>query len=241
MSGPEGLSAVQVTYRAWLRQAARDAGLTPSAVDTMVLRSEIGRWRRGDLVASGTTSPGTVHFVVSGAIRLACLVPGGGTVAAEIIPPGRWFGGTWFDDRSGPGRFVASAHVPAVVARTGPEVWRSVVTHLPPENVVRLLSYSQARVRRLLLERCLMLALPLRERLYHVLATLAADFGRSASRGTRIELPITHADLAALVVATRANVTRGLAALEREGRIVRDDDRAVVVCGPHGDLAAGAA
>lgn len=240
MSGADGLSPVQVTYRAWLRQTARDAGLTSRAVDTMVRHAQIGHWRRGDLVAGAGGGGGTVHFVVSGAIQIVCLVPGGGSVAAEIVPPGRWFGGSWLDDHSGQCRFVARAHVPAVVARTGPDVWRTIVMELPPENVVRLLAYSQARVRRLLLDRCLLLALPLRERLRHVLGTLAADFGRADPRGTRIELPLTHADLAALVVATRANVTRGLAALERAGRIVRDD-RAVVVCGPHGDQAAGAA
>ncbi|MCW5893336.1 MAG: Crp/Fnr family transcriptional regulator [bacterium] len=241
MIGADGLSAVQVTYRAWLRQTARDAGLTTAAVDTMVQHGQIGHWRRGDLVASGAAGAGTVHFVVSGAVQIVCLVPGGASVAAEIVPPGRWFGGSWLDDRAGGCRFVARAHVPAVVARTGPELWRTIVMALPPENVVRLLAYSQARVRRLLLDRCLLLALPLRERLYHVLGTLAADFGRLEPRGTRIDLPLTHADLAALVVATRANVTRGLASLEHDGRIIRDDARAVVVCGPHGDQAAGAA
>lgn len=241
MSGADGLTAVQVTYRAWLRQTARDAGLTSAAVDTMVAQSQIGHWRRGDTVASGATSAGTVHFVVSGAVQIACIVPGGETIAAEMVPPGRWFGGAWFDDRAGAPRFVARAHMPAVVARIGPDVWRTVVMQLPPENVVRMLTYSQARVRRLLLDRCVLLALPLRERLFHVLTTLAEDFGRREARGLRIDLPLTHADLAALVVATRANVTRGLAALERARRIVRDDDRAVVVCVPHGEEAAGAA
>lgn len=241
MSGADGLSAVQITYRTWLRQTAREAGLTGAAVDIMVQHSQIGHWRRGDTVASGAASQGSLYFVVSGAVQIVCLTPGGASIAAELVPPGRWFGGSWFDDGGDRCRFVARAHVPAVVARTGPDVWRTIVMQLPPENVVRMLSYAQARVRRLLLDRCLLLALPLRERLFHVLGTLAADFGRTEPRGTRIELPLTHADLAGLVVATRANVTRGLAALQREGRIVRDDDRAVVVCGPHGEKAAGAA
>jgi CRP-like cAMP-binding protein len=241
MSGTDGLSAVQITYRTWLRQTARDAGLTSVAVDTMVQHSQIGHWRRGDTVASGAASQGTVHFVISGAVQIVCLTPRSGSVAAELVPPGRWFGDSWFDDAGDGCRFIARAHIPAVVARTGPDVWRTIVMQLPPENVVRMLTYSQTRMRRLLLDRCLLLALPLRDRLFHVLGTLAADFGRADPRGTRIELPLTHADLAGLVVATRANVTRGLAALEREGRIVRDDDRAVVVCGPHGNQAAGAA
>jgi len=70
---------------------------------------------------------------------------------------------------------------------------------------------------RLLYEKCLHLTMPLRDRLVHELGVLAHDFGERRDEGILIDLPLTQADLAALVVASRANVSRCIVALRRAG------------------------
>ena len=63
---------------------------------------------------------------------------------------------------------------------------------------------------------------------------LACDFGRPVSDGTLIDLPLIHRDLAKLVVASRANVTRRLCAL-RHSRTIDVVSRRIVLRCPASD------
>jgi CRP-like cAMP-binding protein len=60
------------------------------------------------------------------------------------------------------------------------------------------------------------------------LAVLARDFGRESDHGVVIDLPVTHADLAAFAIASRANVARVMKRFEREGLTTKDGRRLVL-------------
>jgi CRP/FNR family cyclic AMP-dependent transcriptional regulator len=66
------------------------------------------------------------------------------------------------------------------------------------------------------------------ERLIHLFERLAAEHGIAEADGTRIDLKLTHADIASLIGSTRETVTAELANLAREGRI-RSDHGAVTL------------
>src|SRR5437667_436387 len=82
-----------------------------------------------------------------------------------------------------------------------------------------LTAYSWRALSWLLYEKCLLLTMPLRDRLVHELEVLAHDFGQPDPAGVLIDLPLTQADLAELVVGSRAKVSRCVADLRRAGKL----------------------
>ena len=60
----------------------------------------------------------------------------------------------------------------------------------------------------------------LERRLFGILSLLAEQFGRPTSEGVRIEVGITHTQLASAVGATRSTVTRLLGRLRRRGLLI---------------------
>jgi CRP-like cAMP-binding protein len=60
----------------------------------------------------------------------------------------------------------------------------------------------------------------LERRLFGILSLLAGQFGRPTSEGVRIEVGITHTQLASAVGATRSTVTRLLGRMRRRGLLI---------------------
>src|SRR5207247_4409876 len=82
---------------------------------------------------------------------------------------------------------------------------------------------------------CLLLTMPLRERVLLELVELARLFGRPHEAGTLIDLALRHADLADLVGGARANVSRAVAQLRHAGRIDVVGGRFVLPAGGAGE------
>jgi CRP/FNR family transcriptional regulator len=209
----------KVTLRALLTREAPRLGLTAAAIDEIVRQSQITYWRAGQEIFSQGESHDLVNFLVAGAVRVVCegfhRVP----VVVQIVRPAHFFGlGSLFDS-PGPRLFGAVAHVDAVVAVMSQDALNGVMAALPPGCALQVMAYSWRVLSRLLYEKCLQLTLPLRDRLIHELGVLAHDFGDRRDDGILIDLPLTQADLAALVVASRANVSRCVVALRRAGLV----------------------
>jgi CRP-like cAMP-binding protein len=94
--------------------------------------------------------------------------------------------------------------------------------------VLQIVSFSWRVLSRLLYEKCSLLGLRLEERLIHELAVLARDFGHHVDAGVLIDVPLTHADLAEIAIASRANVARVMKRFEREGFVSKDGRRVVL-------------
>src|SRR3989442_8203285 len=72
-----------------------------------------------------------------------------------------------------------------------------VVAGCPAGRGLQLMAYSWRALSWLLYEKCLLLTMPLRDRLVHELEVLAHDFGQPDPAGALLHLPLTHAHPAA--------------------------------------------
>jgi CRP/FNR family transcriptional regulator len=209
----------KAALRALLAQEAPRLGLTTAAIEEIVRQSQITYWRAGQQIFSQGESHDLANFLVAGAVRVVCEGFHRAPVVVQIVRPAHFFGLGSLFERPGPRLFGAIAHVDAVVAVMSQEALSGVMAALPPGRALQVMAYSWRVLSRLLYEKCLHLTMPLRDRLVHELGVLAHDFGIPRERGVLIDLPLTQADLAALVVASRTNVSRCVAALRRAGLV----------------------
>jgi CRP-like cAMP-binding protein len=212
-------AAAKVTFRALLEQSASRIGLTTTAVEAIVARSQITHWRPGQQIFAPEDGHDLVHFLVVGVVKVLCAGRRGVPVLVQMVRPGQFFGLASLFDRPSRRQFSAVAHLPAVVAMMSREVIGGVMADLPPGRTLQTMAYTWTALSRLLYEKCLLLTMPLRDRLLHELEGLAHDFGQPHPDGTRIDLPLTHADLAALVAGSRAKVSRAVTELRRVGKL----------------------
>jgi len=214
-----GITPAKATLRALLTRHAGRLGLTVSAIESIVAQSQVTHWKAGQQIFAPEDAHDLASFLVAGAVKVICPGRRRFPVLVQIVRPGQIFGLASLFDRPRLRQFGAVAHVPALVAMMSQEVITNVFAGLPPGNALQLMAYSWRALSRLLYEKCLLLTMPLRERLLHELEMLAHDFGEPHESGTLIDLPLTHADLAQLVVGSRAKVSRSVADLRRSGEI----------------------
>jgi CRP-like cAMP-binding protein len=200
-------------------------GLATRAIDELVRRAQVGRWRARQRIFDADDATDLVNFLVSGAVKVSCPT-GQGTVCVQMVRPGQFFGLNWYAEHGQPRMFVATAFTDSVVAMVTSETMTRVIAAAPPDATLQLFAYSWRALSGLLYEKCCLLGLDLRDRLLHELGVLARDFGRRhPAGGVVIDLALTHADLAELVIASRANVARATKRLEREGLVGREERR----------------
>jgi CRP-like cAMP-binding protein len=209
----------KATLRALLTANGPRLGLTTAAVEAIVRQSQITHWRAGQQIFAPGDTHDLVNFLVAGAVKVTCAGQRGTTVVAQIVRPGQFFGLASLFAPPRPRQFGAVAHTGAIVAVMSQEMLTSVLETLPPGRALQLMAFSWRVLSRLLYEKCLLLTMPIAERLVHELAVLAHDFGQPERGGIRIDLPITQADLAELVVGSRANVSRAFARLKRARQV----------------------
>src|SRR5437773_12282373 len=80
------------TLRALLSQNATRLGLTVSAIDAIVARSQITHWRAGQQIFAADDAHDLVNFLVSGAVKVLCQGRRGVPVLVQIVRPGQFFG-----------------------------------------------------------------------------------------------------------------------------------------------------
>jgi hypothetical protein len=224
--------------RMLLTPHARTAGLGGPAIEALVGAAVLDRWGMGDEIESSGPDGERVGMVVVGAVRIAADTPRGKRVGVCFVPPGRFLTGAWPGDASRVGReihLVAHDPIGTVVGWWGPRVLADGAALPEPAQAVQLATAVWLGAAELVREKCHLLALPLRDRVLTVLTTLARDFGRPHRDGTRIELRLTHADLASAAVGSRANVTRALEDLRAAGDVAVEQHRLIVT---HRGLAA---
>lgn len=66
-------------------------------------------------------------------------------------------------------------------------------------------------------------------RLYRMLQLLKAEVGEPVPQGTRLNVRLTHEDLASACCSTRVTITRLLSKLQRQGKITFDDARRIIL------------
>jgi len=167
------------------------------ADDPLPLTIEVRPGR--DVVRQGDVDPGA-WVVRSGALFLETVDPEGRRLVLDVLGPGDLVGGL-------PG-IAAEASVRALV--------RSRLVHAGPAALRDGLARRARRAARIAASLAW-------ERIPQRIATrmddLAARFGRPVAGGLRVDLPLSHDDIAGLTGTTRESVSRSLAGLARSGRI----------------------
>jgi CRP-like cAMP-binding protein len=217
--------------RQLLGRRAKELGLTPGVVDGLVRSAVLERWSAGDEI--GLAADGVERFgmVVVGALNVSCLTPRGKRIGVTFVAPGGLVTGTWPDDgRPWRHELRVTAHDPlgTIVALWPVGTFAEIVAVLPPLVLVQVTSAAWRTASAVARQKCHLLGLGLRDRVLVVLQALARDFGTPHPLGRRIELRLTHADLAGAAVGSRANVTRALEELRTDGLVGTEQHRLLV-------------
>lgn len=217
--------------RQLLMLRGRTLGLTPPAVELLVGAAVLERWPAGEEIVTAEMLGGErVAFVVCGASKVVCETPRGKRIGVAFVPPGRFVGTGWANEEHARDDFRIVAHDPlgTIVALWTPRAIVDVLATSSPQHVLQFVAASWRVATDVLRQKCHLLGSCLRDRVLAVLTTLAHDFGRPHPDGLRIELRVTHNDLAGAAVGSRANVTRALEDLRADGLVIVDDHRLVV-------------
>lgn len=223
----DGIGSRHHLARAALRsrlcaQAGR-LGLPVASIEALTDEARVMRWSRGDLLFAPGERTDLVYFLNTGAMRLLLADRRGRHRTVKIAPPGTFLGFGSLVDEGEPTPFGAAAHVSSSVAIVSGSALRRVLSALPAERAIRFGEQRWALLRQMARERGELLGLSLQDRVLRTLEALARDFGRPESEWTRVDVPVTHADVAELAGGSRPATSRALVALRRAGRLaVRD-------------------
>jgi len=222
---------VRERLRQLLVLRARTLGLTPAAIDLLIATAVLERSASGDEIVTAENGSQRVGFVVVGAAKVACETPRGKRIGVCFVPPGRFIGAGWpGDEHAARPDFRVLAHDPlgTIVALWTPRNIVEVLATLTPQHAMQFVTESWRASTEVLRQKCHLLGYCLRDRVLAVLTTLAHDFGRPHPDGLRIELRLTHLDLAGAAVGSRANVTRALEELRAESLVAVEQHRLIV-------------
>jgi CRP-like cAMP-binding protein len=185
------------------------------------LKDEVIRCARAHGVAAGSciTRRGAVADkwvgVLQGAMRLSIGYGNERVFTIDLLGPGQWFG----DDRliqGGPADVDMVAHVPStVLVVPKAEVQRLMRSHTEFRDALLHLSCQRLRG---IYERCEERhGLDLSRRLARQTLRLAAAFGRPTIDGLLVDVPMSQADLASMLGASRQRVNSALRRMQARG------------------------
>jgi CRP/FNR family transcriptional regulator len=167
-----------------------------------------------------------VYMVKRGAVRIARETPDGKDVTVALLGAGDFFGEeTLFDDRAR--TTVAVVVEDALLCTVRADDLFALLAADPALaiNVAKSLSGrlddARATMEDLAYAR-------VGDRIVHLYRKLAAEHGAAVAGGVRVDLRLTHADVASLVGSTRETVSAEIAKLVDAGRL-RVEGRAVVL------------
>lgn len=158
-----------------------------------------------------------VYLVKKGKVRISRLTPDGKEVTVAILGAGDIFGEETLFTKS-ERTTIATTIGETLLCTARAEDLFELISHDPELalNVAKIvherLNDASATIEDLAYAR-------VPERLLHLFERLAAEHGVPVADGTRIDVRLTHADVASLIGSTRETVTLELANLTREGRI----------------------
>lgn len=198
------------------------------------------RFGPGEIVLTPCARPGSVYVLESGLVRLYRVAPSGGETSFGYVAPGELFGElATFDGFAHEG--FAQAMQDSVVWSLDRDAFERLVAERPvllfaiARQLGQRLRQAEARVEDLVFQ-------PVRARVERALRELAQRFGRRDGTRIVIDVPLTQAELAKMVGATRQTVNQSLGELAEAGVIGREGQRLVLQApaAPPQDLPASA-
>lgn len=216
--------------RSLIRELPLFTGLAGDALDRILEPATCIRFTAGDAVFE-QGEPATRFFVLlHGRLRVTQITGEGQQVVVRIINPGDLFGMAKALSRDDyPGTAMA---VVDITALSWPmEFWDELLLAHPrlalnaTRAIGQRLEDAHVRVREFATEE-------VERRVAHAVLRLAAQSGRAAPLGIRIDFPISKQDIAAMTATTMYTVSRVLSAWQRAG-LVDVGRQQLVVCDAH--------
>lgn len=218
-SRSEGAEAV-------LRKTPLFASLTEKELQALAARTLRRRFQRGELLF-GEGDPCTGLFLVaSGRIRIFKLSPSGREQVLAIEGPGSSFAELpVFDGGNYPA--AASASEDAEVLFVSRKDFQNFCRE-HPEVALKVIAVVGSRLRRLVGIIEDLSFTTVRQRLIALILRLAQASGSPSKEGVRVELTMSHQDLAAELGTVRELVSRNLSRLQAEGFLDVDGRKIMV-------------
>jgi CRP/FNR family transcriptional regulator len=224
-AGPQG-TGVSEGPEAVLRKTPLFASLTEKELQALAARTIRRRFQRGELLF-GEGDPCTGLFLVaSGKIRIFKLSPSGREQVLAIEGPGSSFAELpVFDGGNYPA--AASASEDAEVLFISRKDFQNFCRE-HPEVALKVLAVVGSRLRRLVGIIEDLSFTTVRQRLIALILRLAQASGSPSKEGVRVELTMSHQDLAAELGTVRELVSRNLSRLQAEGFLDVDGRKIMV-------------
>jgi len=205
-----------------------ELGLDRPTVDALLATTTVHHFPRGAAIYPQGTHRGNGFIVLAGEVSVSVVLPNGQRILCAFYRPGSMFGFPIVESER-PRLSAADAFTATTVAVVPRRDFERIVAGLPPAMVIRFFNRVLERQARFALRLVHCAALDLRGRLAFTLVDLAATFGSQERDGVRIDLPITHENLAEMVGATRERVSKAMAAFMAEG-LITYSRQSITIC-----------
>jgi CRP-like cAMP-binding protein len=182
-------------------------------VSTFFAQYPLRAFAKGQVLSGPGQEKKEVFYIVRGHVRQGVVTASGQDVTLTLFKPGAFFPMMWMTGvKEMPYSFEA---VDATQVRVAP--YEHVVVFLTREPTVTLdlLRRVYIGLDGILLQNVHQMAGTARSQVVRALSVLAKRFGVAHSQGVQIQLPLTHADLAAMTGLTRETVSRQISELKK--------------------------
>jgi len=193
------------------------SGLSREEMELLAKRTQMKQYRRKEVLYLPGDPGNTVFLLKKGIVKLSRLFPDGRELTLVLLKPGEIFGELEVLDESARDT-QATAYSDTLICVLRKEDLLGLLEK-QPSLAIRLSKligfrrkYVENRVESLLFRNS-------HEKLAKLLLDLVAQFGKEDTRGTRIDLSLTHQELANLIGAVRETVSNILLDFKKKGWI----------------------
>ena len=204
-----------------LKNVALFEHLSPADIQLLESNSRIRQLRRGETVYAPSDSAEGVLLLVSGRIKISQRNADGKQTILTLIEPGELFGELAILDGQVRGEYAEAVMNSQVVFIPKP-LLLTLMGRYPEVSVgiSKIIGFRRQRIERRMRN---LLFQSNRKRLIHLLLELVERYGQPTDGGVRLNIKLTHLEMANVIGSTRETVTVVLGQLQHEGliRVVR--------------------
>lgn len=215
------------TAKIWyLKQVNLFKGMSKEEMAELARLTQMKSFRKKEIIFLPGQPGNHVYLLKQGVVKISKVTTGGHELTLALLKPGEIFGELEAVDE-GVRDTQAEAHSDVLICVLS----RQDLTRLmeaKPELGIRLSKLIGFR-RRVIENRLENLVFKsVAQRLVLLLLELADKFGEKDAQGIRIDLPLTHEDLANLIGTARATLTEVLNAFKKEGLLETEGKRITI-------------
>lgn len=211
-----------------LSRFKRFTALPESKLKSLAAAMSVWSFQRRERIYLRKAASKHLYVLLSGVARLSSLNKDDELALMALVAPGEMFGISAVMPEA-VHQFQCDAFTDCVVARIEPQQFVEITLGASLADFQMVMDMLVTEFQGLLARYSMMLRLAVKDRLLTALAELSSKFGTTHKRGTLLNVSLTHQDLADLVGATRPIITLHLKDLERDGAIIRERRRLVLV------------